>query len=701
MSVKSLLKSALCGMAIISLATACSSDDFAESSDNMKAQSELKLVKVPVSIGTSNTATRAMMVNENGYTIYDFDEMAAGGTSYDLILCLRNKTTGQLVYTRDLNTTITAKADNSGFTFSLPNAKVYIEDGTKLSDYDACAIFNTGIDSEDFEKAFLPADGATTTKLDLSTLPYTTTDHSTTGMAVPMYSSYENSKISGSSLTLDFYMMGTVITAQGNTNPLCSPIRLNSISLRKSNVKTGEANFKFGEEDSSGNPKLNFTSTDECTLTFPGVGYTLQPYFEGQSSENDMLRADFWCMPVSTDDFYSNYDINFSVLSDDGSIAEGDYMTYANNTTTTPTFEGGFKSGYCYQLNVALPESDLMITEFEQYDNEWGDKKDYYNLSMIEIYNPTNEVKNLLEYGIVRQFRLGSNPAYTGFTDIETLLDNARVQDLYIGNSNTIARNASNQLGTKNWTNSYTLLADWNGSYSAAKTYSKTIYGQTYSWTLKPEYLAPGQSIVIFASGVKRIKDESGTTAYGDYLPTASGNKLFNSTYLAQAIAKGACKYAIAVDNGFEKNISPYSISGYDEAGTMNFAHGHNPILMKLTEKKNAVDDSSWKFEILDAGFSLAPTNTEASTWVSNYPETATSKGEYKAPRYMVRNASAMYPYTIRLSDDGHFTIPGEQSGDDLYSAFDWQWQNTSSSALFDMSLYAVLSPGTKFKISF
>lgn len=725
---------ALCGLCIGLFTVACSSDDFADEnatvSNTTKAE-KLDLISVPVSVGQQAApTTRAMMRDDDGYIMYNFTEMAkATDKPYDIVLCLRLREAktvagksydaGTLTYSQ-LKTNIAAKSDNSGFTFSLPDAEAKIIEGTSLADYDACAVLNTGIDSETFLEAFLPKDqntvNPTATTVDFSSLPYTDEEHSVEGMAIPMYSSYADSKIDGSSISLHFKMMGTVVNVSGNVNPLAQTIRVNKVMLNESNVKSGSASFILGKEtDATGTAEPAFTFTDTtkgiCTFDLPDTGYDIAPDFDGATvtnadgttvqAGNTTLSADFWCMPISSADCdKGKYGIDYSTTD----YTKSDDVI--NRVLDKNIVSGGLKTNTVYKVPMSLPESDLMITEMDQLAYKT------YNYSMVEIYNPTNRVIDLRDYGLVRQMKLYTTKqkaTYVCFNDELEDINEARVQDLWIdgkesggddvyeGTRNVQMVSGKTPADQKSYVNSYYNVnrqagAEYVSRYTGTSTYSTTIGDKKYTWTLQSYELAPGQSICLFGGGTWwQLVGGHNETRY------PNGKKAFNSDYLYEAIRSGECKYALAVDNGAYNATGDYWTE--DAGGVMQLGHDQNLLLMK----KNT--DGS--FAMLDAGFSLDPKNYTYSDWVRNKVATWQSTVGWAMPRYAVRDAAIMYPFTIRPANDMLLTSSYQQKFANVIGtssegrAFDWRWRNTTGDSEQDPPLnvnaYPV-SPGTKYK---
>jgi hypothetical protein len=646
------IHSYLCALSVGLLLAACSTEETTDVVNNTNPNQELKLVKVPVNVEApfgSESETRGMTHDGDGYALYNFDKMVTDGTDLNVLLCLKHKTKGTLVYTSDLTGKL-RKTSSGGYALSISNAKVYITEGTNLGEYQVCALLNTGINSETFKSAFIPASGSTSTTVDFSNLPYTDATHSIDGMCVPMYSSYGKSSVdynatTGSGkITLSFSMMGTVITARVRNNPMAVPIKISKFSLNKSNVRTGEATYTFGKE-TGGEPAFTFENqTDTCLFEWPkDAARELLPSNEATTTS---ISSDFWCFPVDKTEFHQQYGLRYE-LEDNSAINKDDKFNFIKvngeiKTTgeTSAALPTGMESGKCYKVGLELPASDLMITEYEHLNNGT-------NYSMIEIYNPTNEKKDLRNYGLVRQTGLkqtkrliGRNrtPDYLAFGDDTETLENARIQDLWI--NPTTPANVIDASGNENtnYTNSYTLLGQYkdesgNEAYSTACKYVKSINGTSKEFILQPYELGPGQTIVLFAAGTKAL---TGNVYY------PSGSNYFNSNYLTTAITNGDCKYAISVDNGHTSNKG----ANYNEynGGVLQAGQPHNFILMK----KNGS-----KFETLDAVFSFDPNDDDMSYWVWNYPENTSQDGE-KSDNYRVisRRPSVMYPYTIRRVDD-------------------------------------------------
>jgi hypothetical protein len=388
-----------------------------------------------------------------------------------------------------------------------------------------------------------------------------------------------------------------------------------------------------------------------------------------------------------------HYELENSNTTDDDTYT-ADSINYVKEGGENAKLENGMEYGKCYKVGLSLPKSDLMITEYEHL-NPSG-----WNYSMVEIYNPTNEVKDLTKYALVRQTYLkgarwsNNKPWYLGCNDDVEDIQNARLQDLWI-NPTTPAnvKYANGDETSTDYTNSVTLIADYQSSYSNTINYSKTINNKTYTWeNLEPYQLAPGQTIVLFAGGTKYVLDKSDESRYV-YLH--NGTKYFNSNYLAEAITAGDCKYAIAVDNGMTdyKNQE----AGEERGGVLQAAQTQNFILMK---KK----DGETNFTILDAVFSLDPTDATRSAWVYNYPMNTSGGGTGTSDdhRIISRRPSVMYPYTIRPVDEYYNVTLNTHVENPLngpiWDGFDWQFKfpTVANFDVTDSSNGDLLSPGTR-----
>jgi hypothetical protein len=443
--------SCLCALCVGLLVAACSDDETLDiTNSNTNTNPELKLVKVPVNVEApfaSEAETRSMYHDSDGYALYDFDKMVSDGTNFNVLLCLKYKNTNDtLVYTSDLTSKLT-KTSSGAYTISIPNAEVYIVDGTSLADYDVCALLNTGIDSATFIKAFTSNNSTSSTNVDTvdyGSLFYTDSTHSVDGMCVPMYSSYANSDLTvdqstgKGTITLDFYMMGSVVTAKVNGNPLAVPVKISKFSLNDCNVQTGKATYIFGQEDYKGEPAFNFTSSsDTCIFEWANSATRYLPSVLSDTNSDTTVTGDFWCFPISNHNFSTQFGLGYELVQND-TVYTADSINYEK--TPTAGLDTGFVSGKCYQVSLSLPESELMITEYLHLDPTIS--LTTYNFSMVEIYNPTNKVKDLRNYGLVRQTDLintsSDKPEYKTSGGTTEDINEARMQDLYITQNDAV-----------------------------------------------------------------------------------------------------------------------------------------------------------------------------------------------------------------------------------------------------------------------
>lgn len=549
---------------------------------------------------------------------------------------------------------------------------------------------------------------------------------------VPLYSSTKNTTVkvegdntsSGSTihLTMDFWMMGTAVTAKFKSNPLANDVYIDSVGIPNGNVKSGPFQWLMGDEDSNGNPTFTFYGTDDQNkrLTFPKNSVVVSDLFN-----SDVTKLKSWVMIDGSDDFVTDYDIYYHLKGD------VDYNSIMvkypqSSSAKTITVSGGLKYGTVNNIAMRMPESDLMITEFEHLNPSMGGS----NYSLIELYNPTKNNIDLRNYGLVRltDFQRPQKPTDAEVTDLEeewkaygsddksSDFQNARVQDIYISGTEFVekdeyykgpsgVRTVAQSYSDADYTNAFALFdashIDNLRTYPATADYTYNIGEHEYTAkNLAPYELGPGQTVIVGAGAIE-YEATRGTAWYKSYWH--SNANCFDNYYLDKAAAANRLRYAVAVDNA--KNGAHGHYGNYVGSGVMQHDMSSIMQLVKLTTG-----------EVIDMPGYIGNTASRYiySEYIAKDPDAAgTVQRDYFV---FSRNPSAMYPlylnkryYTDSKNADGlteryEEGESGSSASTHAYRMYDWIWYNASnfiiSSPLTDASVsgYESLyfSPGTK-----
>jgi hypothetical protein len=712
---------------------------FTSCSDELDGNEEVKkdeeptvMVSVNVSseLGTSGAKTRSigMADDGNGKLSYNFNKLyeQQGDTgAFDFILTARY---GDKISTNLFeNVPIKIKSDGtyyislSGIDIAIP-AAVSTEENVENLKFCGMLVPNgTGGVFDNFVKGGVWKDMAELSRLAANDKKFFVPLYSNTQITTKEYNWGGSLDKTNFNINLQFSMMGTVITAKFNGNPLVNDIYVDSVRMRYSNVKSGAIQWKMGDEQDNGYPNFTYgdgEETDNKKLSFPQPMLVESDLF---NTTNEVYTDTAWVMPVSTDDFINSYDIYYHIKGDVEYDSTSMVVSYPQDGNTT-THTGGFEYGKVYTLSMSMPESDLMITEFEHY-NPGG-----ANYSMIELYNPTVNNIDLREYGLVRLTDLeesseawlaydGSNLSYAS-----TNFDNARVQDIYIDAtdftfSTTETFDGPATCKTVNGTslphygalyqfeNTYAIFAGNNTSlraYPTEGTYTYKIGTHTYTTpvALKPYELGPGQTVIVGAAKLEKFIVE-GTT---DDEHWHSNSLYFNSSYLDYAANKNRLKFAVGVDNG--ANSDANGGEKFVRAGVMQ--HVQRNIIQLV--KKNSDSDAEHKYDVIDYPGDIE--TTEARSIYINYLQGTklTTTPDYFV---MSRDPSALYPRYL-VNDQIYTDMENRQevlhrfdtgtfSNGTPYRMFDWTWIypnnfNISYTNSFTLENYlnSYYSPGTK-----
>jgi hypothetical protein len=734
MNMKRKLAVAMSALAFMAFSFTSCSDEL-EGTEGITTN-EVPTVKVAVNVssnlGTNNSKTRAgigMSENSDGKFQYNFDNLYVqqGDTgAFDLVIAAAYATDTSYQVFEDVP--IRISGSNYYISVTTDALEVPASADNHLSELKVCGLLVPNGTGSKFNNAF---NGRTQSEMDsLVTLGG--------DFFVPLYSCIDSSKVtvngdntvanSTLNISMNFYMIGTVITAKFKSNPLASAVYVDSVRLRYSNVKSGMITWRMGDDDSNGHPNFTFRGNEENNnykLAFSSPLYVESDLF---NTTSEAYKGRAWVMPVDSSDFTTDYDIYYHVKGD------VDYtplvVNYPQNGTTT-TYSGGFQYGTVNTIAMKMPESDLMITEFEHLNPGSGRS----NYSMIELYNPTAEPIDLRCYGLVRLTEfVGAtdttaaevdNPytswkAYVdGSGTTSGTLSYARVQDIYVdltgyssypesssilqfvkpfGGPSNCKTVGGTTLTSGDFTNSFMLFDSehyGDRAYPVKQTYEYLIGDSTYSIELEPWELGPGQTVILGAGAIEYQTYHNGD-AY-NYDCWHSGSNYFNSYYLDYAAQRGRLKFAVAVDNGGNHDNVP----SYPKAGVMQ--HDMSSIMQLV--KLDTINNTG---EIIDMPGYLGdvPSRYVYYEWIQNNGGTITSD-----PFVFSRFASAMYPMYLNSRyyedhrnrkdildrrDDGSVTL------NTSYRMYDWTWcfpsnfnitAPTSSTFSYSSAYY---SPGTK-----
>lgn len=222
-------------------------------------------------------------------------------------------------------------------------------------------------------------------------------------------------------------------------------------------------------------------------------------------------------------------------------------------------------------LPLKIPSSDLMITEYYYY-HIGG-----YNYSMIEIYNASNEGKNLYDYGLVRcgVDEAGKHYLYKPKNGTNYYSENTKVQDI------AAIWNAS----VRNVLNTTINIPNKKSQQGVKYIYNTSKYFQP-SIASKQMILPPGKTIVVCAGGTQFDAAKGDKPDNHKYAP--DGGEFGFGNYIGQAVDARECIYVAAVDNGSSKLGVPYNTN----SGVFQVDKDQAMILVKKVNNK---------FEIIDA----------------------------------------------------------------------------------------------------
>lgn len=760
MNLKRNLTVVMAAMAAMAFSFTSCSDETNGNEEETKV--EEPTISVPVNInselGKSSAATRAgieMTDDANGKLSYNFDQLYTNQTeenpAFDLIVgSIYNTSRAYECFT---GVPLQKKSDGTYYIYC--TTKTVLVPGAAanhLGDVKFCGMLvphGTGGTFLNFCKGGVEKDMA-----ELSTLA-----GNGGKFFVPLYSNVKSDTKSswhgdGSDvqksyfdITMNFSMMGTVITAKFTGNPLANDVYIDSVRMRSSNVKSGVITWKMGDEDNSGHPNFTFKGngeSDNKKIGFPQPMLLVSDLFN-KGDNKQVYKSRAWVMPVNENDFISDYDIYYHIKGDVDFTPL--VVNYPQDESKKKTHTGGFKYGYVYNLAMQMPESDLMITEFEHLNKGKGQ----CNYSMIELYNPTAHTIDLSKYGLVRltSWQKPNNPTDAELTETELLnsmewkaydynssklldenktdpssnINIARVQDIYIDKTTGTWWEGENTQNyyyqgpanchtvdgttiTSGFQNTYTIFDGKNYTnttnmreYPSTTTYIYDIgTHKNYEVKLQPNELGPGQTVIVGAAGI--IWEQQKGNAYNrpnEYY-WHSKDAYFKNKYLDKAANSGKLKFAVAVDNGGTSNHN--AAGSANQSGIMQHTMATVLQLIRLDTKK-----------IIDMPGYMG---TTASRYIYSKFIARETSGSTTQKDYFVfsRYASAMYPMYLnsRYYEDHRNREDLLQRNSDgsitplhPYRMYDWTWafeDNFNIKGVNDFTLEEYwnyyYSPGTK-----
>lgn len=452
-------------------------------------------------------------------------------------------------------------------------------------------------------------------------------DYDLKKMEIPIYSSYrdvirQNSKIL---LPLKFYPLGCVITATIE-NSLYTTVDYTKINILNSNVIAGDLILNFGKTiTSTGVPEVR-RKVDK------GGGICSFNFRTSLSAPTNIRRKIYlWCLPVNNWGIENPRFSMFYKLKN--STQDPDSVVYKSSKRLTY----GFENSKNYRMNLKMPESDLMITEFGHL-NTGG-----WNYSWIELFNPTNHDINLWQYGLVRVHEWEDNETSTVGIWQSFQIDGHRpstmnyalIQNLHITQeSNPIYHADGAIFSTYNIPNRFEFMYMNDEQIARYRGPGGNL-------------LKPGKTVVLYAGGMRKYLHDKWDMRDPKWPSKEHG---FKNYYLANAVAKNECQYVIAVDNGYYEN----AYAGMGDAGSSwggTFQHANTNGILLL--KREAVGSGSYK-KILDA---VAGTINGKlyNSFKSRLPARTLADLDWW---WAGRSDNTMYPLGLRYPEDVQFATP-------------------------------------------
>lgn len=681
----SVIKIVTCFLIILFPFTSCKQDELAAVVDSAKKNSTsvdgytgevldvTYAISIPQYANVLNTETqvdsRALTEDTDGKIHFDYANMK------DVLIhvCLQN---GDDVASRSFKTlsaTIEPK-NGGGFQVNVGDPYIRLKEGDLAGDnWKVCAIMESTERTK--EQRFFDLNKYTAT---INTDDYFSTDGNIVkdnlkSLTTPLYSQYvpvrrENGKVF---LDLNFKPLGTIIRMKVK-NSLAVPIYISKVKIKNPNIKAGKANVSLGDE-SNGIIKFNFAASsravspsraDRALWTSNEVCiWNIKPTVVGTSPETLYL----WCIPTSSGSVENQIEFLYSVSpSSDAQLRDSVLLPPSSRAVE-------LKSGYFYNIEAALPESDLMITELLHLNpSRW------YNYTVVEIYNPTNKAIDIRNYGLCRMLSWDSSlPLLVGEADRSTkAFDKALIQDLYITDFNQTVYKGDGTTA--------------HSSYQRNNRYYD-MYGTHNNKGPERYMLKPGNTVVL-AAGQLRWELANNDFSSQRYWPT--GSRMYDTPYLPNAVKLGYCQYAVAVDNG--SVASQYANALYmGSAGVLQ--HGARQILVLMKRPQPGE-----KYTPVDYLFSACTPEMVTQLQQKGLPSFSGMSGEDWV--FASRKDGVMYPVAAR---DNEMYLDASKSHlplDDAflntyltYQYYDWIYRFGLEPRIFRNEVQWYMTPGTRF----
>lgn len=604
-----------------------------------------------------SASSRSLKEDVQGKIHFDYTKMS------DVVihLCMQN---GDDVNSRSFKT-VSAKIvpNGTGFQVQVPDPYVQLKkgelDGTS---WKVCAIMES---TERQESQRIFAQNRYTSTINTNT--YFSIDRNVVKgnlslLTTPLYSQYvpvrkENGKIY---LDLNFKPLGTIIKMKV-INSLAIPVYIDKVKIKNPNIKAGLAKVTLGEE-SNGMVKFAFSSTgDKALWNLDEVcTWNISPAKVGLEPEYLYL----WCIPVSSNPVQSQVEFVYeTTITND--FAKKDSIMLPPSTKSVAV-----QSGYFYNVTAALPESDLMITEMLHY-NPGG-----WNYSVIEVYNPTSKTIDIRDYGLCRILEWsGSTPYLVGEADKSPKnFDKALIQDLYVEKFEQPVYRGDGQLAS--------------GWYQGKNRYYD-MYGTHLQKGPSCYLLKPGNTVVLAAGGVRDELANNKKNYW--YWPT--GSLMYDTPYLANAVKKGFCQYAVAVDNGSTANqYSNYNYMG--SAGVLQHGTTQIMVLVKKQGTGKVCLPIDWLFSTYEGPIHNFLTHRAL-------PDFSGTKGNDYL--FIARKEGVMYPVSKRDNTvyfhSSKLNLPKEEAflyEWNTYQFYDWVYRFGLEPRQYKDEMRQYMTPGTR-----
>lgn len=496
-----------------------------------------------------------------------------------------------------------------------------------------------------------------------------------TSLTTPLYSRYvpvrkENGKVF---LDLNFKPLGTIIRMKV-TNPLAIPVYVNKVRIKNPNIKSGFARVALGNE-SNGILSFDFSTSSRAGGDAPSRSeralwdnnevciWNIKPVMVGTTPEILYL----WCIPVSSAPSTSQVEFVYTTSpSNDVMLRDSIILPPSERAVD-------LESGYFYQVNASLPESDLMITELLHLNPSW-----WYNYTVVEIYNPTNKEIDIRNYGLCRILSWDTDlPLMVGEANtFPKSFDQALVQDLYVEDFNQTVYRGDGQKA--------------HISYQGNNRFYD-MYGTHVDKGPGRYMLKPGNTIVLGAGQLRyELANKSTSSQY--YWPT--GSLMYDSPYLANAVKMGFCQYAVAVDNG--STASQYVNERYmNTAGVLQHGSRQVLVLVKKAGQGQSYAPVDWLYS------ACTPSIMQQLQQKALPVFSGGMSGDWV---FVARKEGVMYPVAERdnevFLDESKSHLPVDDAIYDMshtYQFYDWVYRFGMEPRSYRSEVKSFMTPGTRF----